>query len=143
MRMTAAVAWMMEQLEFDTTVYVDDFIGVESSYLCAAKAFDNFIRLCELLGLDLARDKCFPPCVKLIWLGFYLNAVNMSISIPSDKLKKVLEECNAWLTRPRASRKALQSLVGYLNHISSCITPGRKFISRILREVLEVDVELR
>ena len=150
-RMTSAIAWIMAQMGYYTTVYVDDFIGAEPSYLAASKAFNNFIRLCELLGIDLAKDKCFPPCVRLIWLGFHLDAECMSISIPKEKLEKVLKECDGWLRRPKASKKALQSLVGRLNHISSCISPGRKFLSRVLRALskahnslyVQVDDELR
>ena len=37
-----------------------------------------------------------------------------------------------WLKRPHCTKKALQQLVGRLVHLCSCITPGRKFVSRIL-----------
>ena len=90
---TKAIAWMMKQEGYFAIVYVDDFLGAEGSFLLAQKAFDNFMTL----GVELAKDKCYPPCVRLTWLGFDINITDMRISIPVDKMNKVLEECDLWL----------------------------------------------
>ena len=150
-RMTAAIRWMMSKRNWFTLVYVDDFIGVELTYLEAVKAFDCFINICEALGIELAKNKCHPPSVRLTWIGFHLDVETMSISIPEPKLEQVLIEAKTWLERPRASKQALQKLIGKLVHVSSCIPPGRRFISRILRalsrahysEIVVVDNELK
>lgn len=56
----------------------------------------------------------------------------MTLSIPTKKLEEVLLECQKWTSRTRANKKALQSLIGKLAHISSCITHGKKFTIRLL-----------
>ena len=149
-RMTSALLWMLKKLGFHGLVYVDDFIGVEGSYLDAMKAFDAFLEICKRLSIDLSPDKCQPPTMKLVWLGFYLNSDDMTIAIPAHKLHTTVAEAEAWLTRPRATRRALQQLVGRLVHICSCVKPGRRFISRILNalsrahftQVVDVDQDL-
>ena len=149
-RVTTAVGWMLTQAGYHVEVYVDDFLGAEESYTVARRGFDFIISLCEELGLDLATAKCCPPSIQVIWLGFFIDSGNMSISIPGDKLESVLWECQAWLKRPRATKKALQQLVGKLAHLCSGIPHGRRFISRILstlgrahyQAIVEVDPEM-
>ena len=149
-RVTSAIMWMLKQQGFHGFVYVDDFIGIEASYLRAMKAFNAFIKLCERLGITLAKDKCHPPSIQLVWLGFYIDAHAMSISIPTEKLNIVIKNAEEWLQRPRATKRSLQQLVGRLVHVCSCVQHGRRFISRILRALsnahhlpqVEVDEDL-
>ena len=132
-RVTSAILWILHKMGYNGLAYVDDFIGVEESFLQAQKAFDAFINLCNRLGIMLATDKCHPPSLQLIWLGFYIDARAMTIAIPVDKLDAVIKDAEKWLHRPRASKKALQQLVGRLVHICSCVQHGRRFITRILK----------
>lgn len=66
------------------------------------------------------------------WLGYEVNSVKMSISIPKTKLQQVLQECHRWINRPRANKKMIQVLVGKLIYVSHCIQSARKFIARVL-----------
>lgn len=56
----------------------------------------------------------------------------MTVSLPETKLQEILLECQAWLTKSRASLKMVQSLAGRLLYITNCITPARKFMCQIL-----------
>lgn len=80
----------------------------------------------------MAEHKCFPPSQRIEWLGYDVDAVNMSISIPKAKLDQVLSECSKWENRKRANRRMIQSILGKLIYISACVNQGRKFVSRIL-----------
>ena len=149
-RVTSSILWILQKKGFNGFVYVDDFLGVEASYLQAMMAFDTFIQICSFLGIQLARDKCHPPSVQVVWLGFYIDAGAMTIAIPATKLDLVLKDAASWLSRPRATKKALQQLVGRLVHLCSCVQHGRRFISRILAALsrayyvpmVEVDLDL-
>ena len=132
-RVTKAICEIMRQEGFTVIVYVDDFIGIEDSYDAALKAFKRIIALCKELGFSLATNKCIPPTRNIIWLGFAISAEHMTLSIPTEKLQAVLAECQVWLSKRTTTRKGIQRLVGRLVHVSSCVKPGRKFISRILK----------
>ena len=134
-RVTQAICDFMRTEGFHVTVYVDDFIGVESTYERALEAYTRIIDLCKELGFHLATQKCISPTLEIIWLGFLISSPEMIISIPNKKLTDLLEECDRWLKKPSVSRRSLQSLTGKLVHISSCIKPARKFISRILHAI--------
>ena len=148
---TNAICDIMTQEGFTVIVYVDDFIGIEANYDLAYRAFNRMIELCKELCFDLSPNKSVPPTKSSVWLGFAIDIEHMTLSIPDVKLQAVLKECERWLVRDRTTRKALQQLAGRLVHISLCIKPGRKFISRILRalsashphKTTEVDDDLR
>ena len=132
-RVTQAICNIMKQEGYTVLVYVDDFIGIEESRKLAMRAFKRIIELCNELGFELAPNKCIPPTRNTVWLGFAISSQHMTLSIPLEKLQAVLTECETWLKKHSTTRRALQRLVGRLVHISSCVKPGRKFISRILR----------
>ena len=136
-RVTNAFAWIMRQAGFNVEVYVDDFIGCEETEEMARQAYNFAMALGTELGLDFAPNKCCPPAQQLTWLGFGISSTTMRITIPELKLADILAECERWMTRPTTTRKLLQSLIGKLVHISSCIPPGRKFICRILAALRE------
>lgn len=68
----------------------------------------------------------------LDWLGFNVDSLTMTVSIPKAKLDNLFKECKPWLSRSRINKHDLQSLVGKLVHVSSCIAHGRKFTTRLL-----------
>lgn len=131
-RTSAAVVYLMSQAGFNTLAYLDDFAAAESDLAAGENSFHHFRAITSSLGLQLAEKKCFSPSQKLEWLGFDIDTVAMSVAIPREKLQAVIDECQTWLTRKRANKPMIQSLVGKLLHVSSCIPQGKKFTSRIL-----------
>ena len=131
-RVSEAVCYLMSTEGFSTLAYVDDFCGVQESKSQALFAYNSFANLTDTLGLRLAPDKCAPPQTKMEWLGFLFDSEEMSITLPSGKLAEILALADVWSSKDRASRKEIQQLAGKLNHISQCVVPARKFMSRIL-----------
>lgn len=112
--------------------YLDDYASSAPSKEKAFEDYNNFLATTDRLGLRLAKEKCQAPVRALEWLGFYVDSLNMTVSITKQKLDDLLQECKPWLTRTRISKHNLQSLVGKLVHVSSCISHGRKFTTRLL-----------
>lgn len=131
-RTSAAVNYLMAQQNFKSLAFLDDFAGCEKSKQKANKAYASFIQLADTLGLQLPHEKCAPPAQLIDWLGYNLDAVNMTLSIAKEKLKKVLAECNLWAAQTKASKQMIQSLVGRLLHLANCVKHARKFTARIL-----------
>lgn len=131
-RMSNAVVFMMRSCGFQVLVYLDDYAGCEASAERAAAAYRHFTQLADQLGLDLAKHKCQPPTQTIDWLGYHVDVRNSSIAMPQQKLSEILSECRKWLEKKKANKKMIQSLAGSLLFITNCITPARRFISRIL-----------
>lgn len=132
-RASSAVCFIFkQQTGADILAYVDDFISYAPTREKAQHEFKIFHQICELLGLQLSPEKSVPPCQNIDWLGFNVDSISMTVTIPEKKLCNVLTECQLWLMKKVANKKQLQSLAGRLIHISQAIPPARRFMSRIL-----------
>lgn len=56
----------------------------------------------------------------------------MSVSIPTQKLDQLHEECNLWTQRTKANKQMIQGLIGKLIYVANCVQAARKFTARIL-----------
>lgn len=131
-RTTSALAYIMRSSGHHILVYLDDFCGAAPDLIKAKKAYTAITDLCAHLGLQLAPEKCTPPSQRLEWLGFLVDTVAMTVTIPAKKLAEILQECKLWLNLKLAPKQEAQSLVGKLMHITKCIPHARKFSTRIL-----------
>ena len=137
-RVSNAVVHVMQNRGHDVLAYVDDFCGIAASAANAQKGFDEFGALTTELGLKLAPDKTCPPTTTLEWLGFLFDSNKLTISVPQEKLDELPIQSNAWLHKEYATQQQIQSLAGKLNHISLCVRPARRFMSRILEAVCDI-----
>ena len=131
-RVSEAVCHLMANQGYQVLAYIDDFCGLHPTFDSAVKAFAAFEGMCEKLGLKMAPEKSAFPATKMDWLGFTFDTLAMEVTLPPDKLAEILAISTQWLTKTRASRRDLQMLAGKLNHISQCVVPARRFMSRIL-----------
>ena len=130
-RMTNSVVWLMANKGHKVLCYLDDFVGIHMNKHQAEQAYSDFLHISDQLGLALNKDKCRAPTHSLQWLGFDVHTINMTVTIPQDRLDEALQQCDGWKTKKTASRKQLQRLIGKLQHITKCVIPGRRFMSRI------------
>ena len=137
-RVSNSVVHMMGNKGHDVLAYVDDFCGIAASASDAQKSFDDFHALSDQLGLKLAPEKTTPPSTTLEWLGFLFDSNELVISIPQEKMDDLLNEAQLWLHKEYATKQQIQSLAGKLNHISLCVRPARRFMSRILQALRDI-----
>ena len=131
-RTTNAVVHLLNDSGYFVLCYLDDFIGVESSYDKALEAYQACLKLLSFLGLDVSSKKCIKPTQNLIWLGYNIDSKRMIIKIPKDKLLEIIVECKLWTLDAEVTRKNIQHIAGKLNFISKCVTSSKTFMNRIL-----------
>lgn len=131
-RIANAVSYLMAQKQHFILGYLDDYAGTHPYHLQSLQGYTDFKALMQELGLKLATHKCLPPSQRIEWLGFQIDTVQMTISIPQRKLEEVVNECAKWTFRKRANRSMIQSILGKLIYVSACINQGRKFVARML-----------
>lgn len=131
-RVSNALAFIMANEGHTILAYLDDYASCHAHLDSAQEGFKKFISTTKELGLDLAIHKCVSPTNVIDWLGYTIDSNEMLVSIPKAKLQDFVKECNTWISKRRASKRAIQSLVGRMAFISNCVTQGRKFMSRAL-----------
>ena len=113
--------------------YLDDFItmGRAATTQCQMNC-DIIHSICELLGVPLAEDKCECPCTLLEYLGFLLDTTKMTVSLPGEKLNRLIHLIQSWSNRKTCTKHDLDSLIGQLQHASAVVKPGRSFLRRMI-----------
>ena len=130
-RVTNALAYMYRSLGFEIVNYLDDFAGAEEVEK-SQKAFDELKVLLDCAGIVESGHKAVPPSTRMEFLGIICDTVSLTLEIPSNKLEDIFSILDVWLNKDKVKIRDIQSLVGKLNFIASCVRPGRLFMSRIL-----------
>ena len=118
-------------------MYLDDLIVVAHSESQAWRQYNRVRGLLRELGLPEAKDKAQPPSKQVRWLGIDISATNMSLSIPQEKLKEVLDAVDTCDRKGSVHRRQYESLLGKLMHVAKCVAPARVFMSRLLQALRE------
>ena len=118
--------------------YVDDFVTVVT-LIRSASAYAAFHQLLHELGCERSEEKDQLPDFIRIFLGLQYNLQDMIMSIPEDKVLRVIVTLNDWLNREVCSKSQVQSLLGHLNHLAAVVHAGRPFTCHIL-DILKAGV---
>ena len=130
-RTTNAIKYITNQNNVQIENYIDDLVGAEEPN-DALHAFSELRCLLSNLGLKEAVDKVCAPSTKMEFIGITFDSINLTMSIPQEKIDETIELLRAWSQRTQATRNQLQSILGKLNHIAKCVRPARLFVSRML-----------
>ena len=122
----------MENRGFVIVVYLDDFLVIGKTQLECQQAYDALCSLLLDLGFELSPQKLVPPCQSLVFLGILFDTVNLTLSLPQNKLDDLKDLIASFSSRSRATKRQLQQLAGRLNWACKVVYGGRTFLRRIL-----------
>ena len=142
-KVTDAVAWILrglgrdsaESLPYQVCNYVDDLGGVEASLARARAAFDALGWLLSDLGLGESQKKAEPPTTKITYLGVQFDSVEMTMSVPPDKITEIKAEIGKWVRKTTITKRELQSLLGKLFWVAKVVKYARAFMGRLLMQL--------
>ena len=112
--------------------YIDDLIYPALPHEIH-EAYATLINLLNDLGFEVSQKKLVPPTSKAICLGIEIDVVNKTLSIPPQKFEEIINICNMWAPKTRATKNQLQSLLGSLLYITKCVKPAGYFLNRMLQ----------
>ena len=95
------------------------------------------------LGVNEAEDKAWPPSEIVEFLGILYDLVNMTISIPDEKLQELKTLLHIWKHSEAMTKNQLQKLAGKLQFAAYCVRPGRVFVSRIYEAIKKCTSKLQ
>ena len=132
-KFSTAIEWIVKNYISNTYVIhvLDVFLFISNNYNDCMTSLRIFLRLCSDIGIPIADEKTVGPFTCLPFLGIELNTVTMSASLPEDKIKKILNLIDNFLSRTTVTLKELQSLNGMLNFSCGIIAPARAFCRRL------------
>lgn len=101
---------------FDQALAIlDDFLFIAKTKEQCARDLQNFILMCDYLGVTLPPEKTVGPDTVLQFAGITLDSVLFEARLPEDKLVKCRLMLHNFYTRRTVTLKELQSLIGLLN----------------------------
>ena len=130
-RTTSAVSYIYRNLGFSCTNYIDDFGGAEVPSK-SAEAFEALSALFATLGLEESLEKASPPSCSMVFLGISLDTLTMTMSVTHERVQELLDRCSDMLNSAWVSFSELQSLLGVMSFVTSCVKPARIFMSSLL-----------
>lgn len=84
-------------------------------------AQQTLMEILRSLGFFISWGKCITPTQKLTYLGVVFNSIDMSVSLPEEKLAKLKQEVDYFIPKSRATKKQIQRLCGILAHCAKVI----------------------
>jgi hypothetical protein len=107
--------------------YLDDFFFAGH----CKRLMKTFDRVCERLGVPIAKEKTEGPMTKMEYLGLTLDTIEMWVKIPDNKVQELLKQINLIAYSKKVTLKQLQSLCGILAFCSRALPDRRTFSRRL------------
>lgn len=130
-RITSAVVFICLMAGFYILNYLDDFAGAEKPEK-SQNAFEFLGAVLENCGLKESIAKAAPPSTRMVFLGVLFDTETLTLEVPEFRLQEIGCLVSEWLDLEEASLQQLQSLLGKLMFVASCVKQSRVFISRLL-----------
>ena len=114
------------------TGILDDYVlvGKSGTFECM-RGLKAVVKVAQFIGMPLKPSKTVYPGTNVNVYGISIDTINMTASIPQDKLQKALNLIQQLLNKSFALLLDVQKLVGLLNFMCKCIKPGRAFMRRL------------
>ena len=123
---------ILEREGIKGAMYLDDIIVVAPDGDTARSQYERVTQLLAELGLPEAEHKSQPPSPIVTWLGIDIDAANMTLSIPQQKVHEIVHCVSKVKAAASVHKRQLQSLIGKLMHLAKCVEPARIFMARLL-----------
>ncbi len=127
------------------TPYIDDSLllssgdTLEEAFANARKDHQNFRKCLEDMGWPIADNKVVEPCRDLTFLGIRINIVDRELSLPPEKLAKIVELLHQFAGLQQAVKRDVERLIGKLNFAAKVVKGGRTFMRRMIDLINEYE----
>ena len=119
------VTALLHQRGLRLIFYLDDTLLMAQSKVELRSFIKLVPQLLQLLGFNINWDKSvLSPAQRIQFLGFTVNSVEMSISLPREKVTKISQACRAMLRQPSTTVQELSRMIGCLTATVWAVIPA-------------------
>ena len=68
----------------------------------------------------------------MTFIGVSFDSEDLTLSVTPERVQELLDLLQLWLQKQSTTLKELQSLVGKLSFVASCVQASRELIARVL-----------
>ena len=97
------------------TNYLDDFLFIARMVALCNYMIQQYLDLCEEIGVPIASDKTEWADEIIIFLGVLLDRRHLILAIPNEKREMAVTMLTEMCNHTKCTVKDLQRLCGYLN----------------------------
>ena len=133
-KISDALKWLAKyrsQAPQSITNYLDDFLFVALTLIMCNHLIQQFLDLCNLIGIPIVLEKTEWGAFYNTFLGILLDGASLTLAIPLDKKTKVLNLLTSMVARKKATVREIQGLCGTLNFLNKAIFLGSTFVWRM------------
>ena len=107
--------FLLRFLGFRVVIFIDDLILIASSYdECLQQLKILKSTLCELgFTVNVGKSQLV-PVNEILYLGFLINSIAMTLHLPADKLMKIISACKTLLAKHQPSVRDVAKVTGLL-----------------------------
>lgn len=136
-RLAAFIQRALLRIDILTVIYLDDALVISRHDQDPEEGFTKVRNLLNKIGLPIAWEKLVPPTRCIRFLGIIIDLHTREVRMPEDKIEKFLSLIDEIEAKRGISKKTMQSIVGYVNHVGKAVTPARLFMNRLLHALRE------
>ena len=119
--------------------YLDDMLMMNQDPQKLLRQLSMAVQLFTALGFVINVEKSvFTPTHEIEFLGFIINSILMTISLPQRKILKIQNACASFLQSKTITKRELASIIGLLNSSSMAVIPGPLFIRGLQAQLISV-----
>ena len=123
------IAALGRELGIRLVVYIDDILLMAETREKARDHASGLIYLFQCLGFTINSEKTIlEPSLRLKFLGFMVDTINMELSLPTQKIEKIRVESRQQLEAEHVTCRALSRLIGKMNATNQVIPPAPLFL---------------
>ena len=118
--------------------YIDDIFNAEKSYQACRWSVKKFVDMLQSLGFVIHPTKsCFDPANIIEFLGFIINSILMTVSVTTEKKKKLVKLCKDVLDRHKVAIRKVASLLGKFTSCFIAVPCGKLHYRALERDKTE------
>ena len=104
--------------------YLDDFLIIGESYTDCHNQLEHALATCNNLGIPVSLSKLEGPATKITFLCINIDTIQGELSLPQEKLMRILQLLTRRTHRKTCRKRELLSLIGELQHAATIVRPG-------------------
>ncbi len=111
---------------------LDDFLIISPPDAIPAAHILTVQKVFSELGIPIAQEKTLGPATSIEFLGINLDSVKFQVSLPKEKIDRIILIATKLFNRRCCCKRELLSLLGHLNFAMRIIPQARPFVSHLL-----------